>query len=226
MDKPWLALYPPGMPAQIDTRAFASLKDVLAANCARFADRPAYSSMGAVMTYAQLDAASLAFAAWLQKRAGLQRGDRVALMMPNLLQYPVALFGALRAGMVVVNVNPMYTPRELEHQLKDSGATAIIILENFAHTLQQVVAHTQVKHVVLASMGDLLDFPKGGVVNFVVRHLKKMVPAFELANATRFNQALAQGGGYICGPDHHIKPDVPPENILALYEAVHEFNGA
>ena len=135
MDRPWLSQYPAGVPADIDVQRFASLKDVLASSCARFADRPAYSSMGTAMSFRELDDASRAFAAWLQKVAGLQRGDRVALMMPNLLQYPVALFGVLRAGMVVVNVNPLYTPRELEHQLKDAGARAIVVVENFAHTL-------------------------------------------------------------------------------------------
>ncbi len=143
MDKPWLSQYPAGVPADIDVHRFASLKDMLAASCARFASLPAYSAMGETMTFRQLDEASRAFAAWLQKGAGLRRGDRVALMMPNLLQYPVAMFGALRAGMVVVNVNPLYTPRELEHQLNDSGAVAIVVLENFAHTLEQVIASSQ-----------------------------------------------------------------------------------
>src|SRR5512141_1723803 len=140
MHKPWLAQYPPGVPAEIDFGPLASLRDVLGASCSRFADRPAFRSMGTAMTYGQLDTASRSFAAWLQKVAGLKRGDRVALMMPNLLQYPVAMFAALRAGMVVVNVNPLYTPRELEHQLNDSGAVAIVVLENFAHTLEQVLA--------------------------------------------------------------------------------------
>src|SRR5512134_2045543 len=145
MDKPWLAQYPAGVPAQIDVHKFASLKDMLARSCARFSDLPAYNSMGTVMTFRQLDEASRAFAAWLQKAGGLRRGDRVALMLPNLLQYPVALFGVLRAGMVVVNVNPLYTPRELEHQLKDAGAVAIVVLENFAHTLAQVIASTPLR---------------------------------------------------------------------------------
>ena len=193
MDKPWLAQYPAGMPAQIDTRAFASLKDVLAANCARFADRPAYSSMGQGMTFAQLDAASLAFAAWLQKRAGLQRGDRVALMMPNLLQYPVALFGTLRAGLVVVNVNPMYTPRELQHQLKDSGAVAIVVLENFAHTLEQVIAATALRKVVTTQAGDLLPPLQRLLTNAVLKHVKKAVPPWRLPGAVPFRAALATG---------------------------------
>ena len=143
MDRPWLAQYPAGVPAEIDIGKFASLKDLFAVTCARLADLPAYNSMGTVMTFRQLDAASRNLAAWLQKEARLHRGDRVALMLPNLLQYPVALFGVLRAGMVVVNVNPFYTARELEHQLNDAGAVAIVVLENFAHTLAQVIKATQ-----------------------------------------------------------------------------------
>jgi long-chain acyl-CoA synthetase len=188
----WLKSYPKAVPAEIDWKQYASLVQLIEEAFAKYRDRKAYVGMGKEISFGEVDEMSKALAAWLQAQ-GLKKGDRVAIMMPNVLQYPAAIAGVLRAGLVVVNVNPLYTPRELQHQLKDSGATAIIILENFAHTLQQVVGHTQVKHVVLASMGDLLDFPKGGVVNFVVRHLKKMVPAFELANATRFNQALAQG---------------------------------
>ncbi|GAP66443.1 AMP-dependent synthetase and ligase [Mizugakiibacter sediminis] len=193
MQKPWLVQYPPGVPAEIDTDAFASLKDVLASSCARFADLPAYRSMGAAISYRQLDEASRAFAAWLQKVAGLQRGDRVALMMPNLLQYPVALFGVLRAGMVVVNVNPLYTPRELEHQLKDSGATAIVVLENFAHTLQQVIAATPVRTVVTTQVGDLLPPFRRVLTNAMVKHVKRMVPPWRLPGTVGFNRALELG---------------------------------
>ena len=193
MDKPWLAQYPAGIPAEVNVDAFASLKDVLAASCARFADRPAYDSMGTVMTFRQLDDASRAFAAWLQKGARLQRGDRVALMMPNLLQYPVALFGALRAGMVVVNVNPLYTPRELEHQLKDAGVAAIVVLENFAHTLAQVVPSTPVRTIVTTQVGDLLPPLKRLLANAVVKHVKKMVPPWRLDGAVGFRQVLAAG---------------------------------
>jgi len=195
MNKPWLAQYPAAVPAEIDLGQFASLKDVLATGCARFAERPAFSSMGTVMTFRQLDAASGAFAAWLQKVAGLKRGDRVALMMPNLLQYPVAMFGALRAGMVVVNVNPLYTPRELEHQLNDSGAVAIVVLENFAHTLEQVIRATPVRVVVTTQVGDLLPPLKRVLTNAVVKYVKKMVPRWRLAGATTFNRALAAGRG-------------------------------
>ncbi len=192
-EKPWLAQYPPGVPATIDTGQFASLKDVLAASCSRFADLPAYNSMGAVLTFRQLDEASRTFAAWLQKVARLQRGDRVALMMPNLLQYPVALFGTLRAGMAVVNVNPLYTPRELEHQLKDSGATTIVVLENFAHTLEQVIASTPVRNVITTQVGDMLSPLKRLLTNAVVKHVKKMVPPWQLAGAVDFNRVLATG---------------------------------
>ncbi|MDO8419139.1 MAG: AMP-binding protein [Rubrivivax sp.] len=193
MDKPWLSQYPAGIPAEIDVDTYASLKDVLATTCARFADRPAYDSMGTVLTFRQLDDASRAFAAWLQKGARLQRGDRVALMMPNLLQYPVALFGALRAGMVVVNVNPLYTPRELEHQLVDAGATAIVVLENFAHTLAQVIRATPVRTVVTTQVGDLFPPLKRLLTNAVVKYVKKGVPPWRLDGAVGFRRALAAG---------------------------------
>lgn len=193
MHKPWLAQYPAGVPAEIDPGEFASLKDVLASCCARFADLPAYSSMGTTMTFRELDEASRAFAAWLQKVARLRRGDRVALMMPNLLQYPVALFGVLRAGMVVVNVNPLYTPRELEHQMKDSGATAIVVLENFAHTVAQVIKNTQLRTVVTTQVGDLLPPLKRFLTNAVVKYLKRMVPPWQLSDTVTFKHALEAG---------------------------------
>jgi len=193
MNRPWLAHYPPGVPATIDIDRFASLKDLLAASCARFAGRPAFTSMATSLTFRQLDEASRAFAAWLQQGVGLKRGDRVALMMPNLLQYPVALFGVLRAGMVVVNVNPLYTPRELEHQLKDAGAAAIVVLENFAHTLEQVARSTPVRIVVTTQVGDLLPPLKRLLTNAVVKHVKKLVPPWRLAGAVDFNRALAAG---------------------------------
>jgi long-chain acyl-CoA synthetase len=193
VNKPWLAQYPAGVPAEIDMQRFASLADVLSASCRRFADLPAYGSMGVAMTYRELDEASGAFATWLQKSAGLQRGDRVALMMPNLLQYPVALFGVLRAGMVVVNVNPLYTPRELQHQLKDADAQAVVVLENFAHTLEQVIANTQVRAVVTTQVGDLLPPLKRLLTNAVVKHVKKMVPAWRLPGSVGWRDALAAG---------------------------------
>jgi long-chain acyl-CoA synthetase len=188
----WLKSYPSAVPHDVDWTQYSSLVHLIEEAFTKYRDRKAYVGLGKEISFGEVDEKSKALAAFLQSK-GLQKGDRVAIMMPNVLQYPVAIAGVLRAGLVVVNVNPLYTPRELEHQLKDSGAKAIIILENFAHTLQQIVSHTQVKEVVLASMGDLLGFPKGGVVNFVVRHVKKMVPSFELANVTRFNEALAEG---------------------------------
>ena len=192
MEKIWLKHYPAGVPADIDPNKYQSIRDLFEESAASFGERPAYHCMGKEITFADLDRMSRAFGAWLQAQ-GLQKGDRVALMMPNVLQYPVALFGVLRAGLVVVNVNPLYTPRELEHQLQDSGAKAIVILENFAHTLEQVIARTQVKQVVVAAMGDLLGVVKGALVNFVVRNLKKMVPAFEFDHALRFNEVLRAG---------------------------------
>ncbi|SRR5258706_1943780 len=193
MEKIWLKSYPPGMPAEIDATEFASVGELLAKSCAKFADHPAFTCMDATITYAELDRLSRHFGSWLQHSAGLERGARVAIMMPNLLQYPVALLGALRAGFVVVNCNPLYTPRELEHQLGDSGAEAIVILENFAHTLEQVVARTQVKSIVTTQLGDLLGFPKSLITNLVVKHVKKMVPAFSLPSAISFREALARG---------------------------------
>ncbi len=193
MHRPWLVQYPAGVPAEIDTSAFASLGDVLACSCARFADLPAYNSMGTVMTYRQLDEASRAFATWLQQVARLQRGDRVALMLLNLLQFPVALFGVLRAGMVVVNVNPLYTPRELEHQLNDAGATAVVVLENFAHTLAQVIESTPVRTVVTTQVGDLLPPLKRLLTNAAVKHVKRLVPPWHLTGTVTFNRVLAAG---------------------------------
>ena len=181
MEKIWLKSYPAGVPAEIDITHIPSLAALLETACQRYADKMAYISMGREMTYRELDEASGAFAGWLQAR-GIGKGERVALMMPNLLQYPVALLGALRAGCVVVNCNPLYTPRELEHQLKDSGATAIVIVENFAHTLQQVIANTAIRHVVVTPMGEMLGL-KGMLVNFVVRHVKRLVPAWKLPGA-------------------------------------------
>ncbi|CAM2149793.1 long-chain-fatty-acid--CoA ligase [Pararobbsia alpina] len=191
MDRIWLKSYPPGVPEQIDTSIYPSLVELLEESFRQYSERDVFSCMGKAITYRQLDEYSKKLAAWLQSR-GLQPGARVALMMPNILQYPVALAAVLRAGYTVVNVNPLYTPRELEHQLKDSGAEAIIILENFAVTLQKVIANTAIKHVVVATMGDLLG-PKGAIVNFVVRSVKKMVPAWSLPGHVSFKQALAQG---------------------------------
>jgi long-chain acyl-CoA synthetase len=191
-DKVWLKSYPEGIPATIDPDQYRSLPHLLEESFGRFAARKAYACMGSVLTYRAWDEASGALAAWLQQR-GLAKGARVAVMMPNVLQYPVAVAAILRAGCTVVNVNPLYTARELEHQLTDSGAEAIFILENFATTLEKVLPRTSVKHVVVASMGDLLGFAKGALVNFVVRRVKKMVPPFSLPGALPFRSALAEG---------------------------------
>ena len=193
VEKIWLKRYPPGVPHEVRYDEFKSVKDLFEASVKKFADRPAYHCMGKSITFADLDRMSRAFAAWLQAQ-GFGKGVRVAIMMPNVLQYPVALFGTHRAGGVVVNVNPLYTARELEHQLKDAGAEVIVILENFAATLQQVIDRTPVKRIVVASIGDLLGF-KGKIVNFVVRNVKKMVPAYELPNALRFNDVIEAGAG-------------------------------
>ena len=193
--KPWLKSYPTGMQAEIDMKAFSSVRDILEKSCRRFADKPAYSNLGVTLTYRELDRMSRDFAAFLQSMPGLGKGERVAIMMPNLLQYPIALFGVLRAGMTVVNVNPLYTARELEHQLKDSGARAIVVVENFAHTLQQVVDKTSVETVITTQIGDLLPVPKRWIVNYVVKNVKKMVPAWRIDGAIEFRAALRRGAG-------------------------------
>jgi len=193
MERIWLKSYPPGMPSEVTWDEFNSVGELWEKSAAKFAGQPAYHCMGKTLTFTEVDRMSRAFGAWLLSK-GLAKGARVALMMPNCLQYPIALFGTLRAGLTVVNVNPLYTARELEHQLKDSGAEAIVILENFAHTLEEVLPRTPVKHIVVASLGDLLGV-KGLIVNFVVRNVKKMVPAFELPGAERFNAALSAGAG-------------------------------
>jgi long-chain acyl-CoA synthetase len=192
MEKIWLQHYPPGVPGEVDYGQYRSIGELFEATVAKYATRPAYTNMGKTISFGDLGRMSRAFGAWLQAR-GLAKGARVAVMMPNCLQYPVCVFGILGAGYVVVNVNPLYTPRELEHQLKDCGAEAIVILENFAHVLQQVIANTAVKHVVVAALGDLLG-AKGWIVNLVVRHGKKLVPRWEIPGALRFNVALAEGG--------------------------------
>ena len=191
-DRIWLKSYPQGVPADIDTSQYPSLVALMEESFKKYANRTAYSFMGKDVSYGQTDSLSQAFAAYLQS-LGLAKGDRVAIMMPNVPQYPVAVAAILRAGYVLVNVNPLYTPRELEHQLKDSGAKAIVILENFAATLEKCIASTPVKHIVLCAMGDQLGLLKGALVNYVVRSVKKLVPAYSLPGAVRFNEALAQG---------------------------------
>ena len=207
---PWLKHYPPGVPATVDWHAYRSCVELFDQAVAKFRTRDAFVCMDKRITYDELDKMAMHLAAWLQAQ-GLARGSRVAVMMPNVLQYPVAILGILRAGCVVVNVNPLYTPRELEHQLKDSGAEAIIVLENFAATLEQVIEKTRIRHVVVASVGDLLGFSKGAIVNFVLRNVKKMVPAYEVPHATRFKTALSEGA------KHALKPvEIGPDDVAFL----------
>jgi long-chain acyl-CoA synthetase len=209
-DKIWLKHYPPGVPHDIDPSIYRSLVELLEEGFSTHRDKAAYAFMGKRFTFSQIDDTSRAFAAYLQS-LGLVPGDRVAVMLPNVPQYPAAVTAILRAGFVVVNVNPLYTPRELEHQLKDSGAKAIIILENFATTLQKVLAQTQIKHVVLAAMGDMMGLLKGTLINHVVRRVKKMVPAFSLPGSVRFNHAVSQGRTMT------LKPSRPgPDDVAVL----------
>jgi long-chain acyl-CoA synthetase len=210
MERIWLKSYPPGVPAEVDIAQYPSIVALLEESFAKFRDVPAYACMGKALTYGELDRLSQALAAWLQGR-GLVRGDRVAIMLPNVLQYPVAIAAVLRAGLIAVNVNPLYTPRELAHQLKDSGAKAIIILENFAKTLEETLPATSVHHIVVASMGDLLGFPKGLIVNQVVRHIKKMVPAYALPSGMAFNSALAAGRRMT-----FVRPELKPDDVAVL----------
>jgi long-chain acyl-CoA synthetase len=195
VDRVWLKRYPAGVPAQIDPDHYSSLLDIFEQSIAKFADKIAFVNMGKSITYRQLDQQSQAFAAYLQHELGLKKGDAVAIMMPNLLQYPVALMGVLRAGCSVVNVNPLYTPRELQHQLTDSKARAIIIVENFAHTLMAVEKNIQVEHVILTKMGDMLGAVKGTLVNLVVKHLKKLIPAYQLRRFVTYKDVLQRGAG-------------------------------
>ena len=199
-EKIWLKEYPAGVPAEIDAGRYGSIAEMVETVCAKFADKPAYDNFGCSMSYADVERHSRDFAAFLQSLPGMKKGERVAIMSPNLLQYPVALFGILRAGMTVVNVNPLYTPRELEHQLKDSGAKAMVIVENFANTLQQVIQKTQLEHVITTQLGDMLPLPKRWIVNFVVKRVKKMVPDWHLDGAIELRAALARGAGAQLAP--------------------------
>ncbi|KGA24250.1 MULTISPECIES: long-chain-fatty-acid--CoA ligase FadD [Pectobacterium] len=211
MEKIWLSRYPADVPAEIDPDRYSSLIEMFESSVKRYADRPAFVNMGEVMTFRKLEERSRAFAAYLQNQLKLQKGDRVALMMPNLLQYPVALFGVLRAGLVVVNVNPLYTPRELEHQLKDSGASTIVIVSNFAHTLEKVVHNTAVRHVILTRMGDQLSTAKGTLVNFVVKYIKRLVPKYHLPDAISFRRVLQEGRR-----QQYIRPDIINTDLAFL----------
>ena len=210
MERIWLRHYPPGVPADIDPSRYPSLVAMFEESFRANGDRPALICMGRAVTYAEVDAASQAFGAWLQSR-GLPRGSRIALMMPNVLQYPVAIIAVLRAGYTVVNVNPLYKPRELELQLSDSGAEAIVVLENFASVLQEALPKTAIKHVIVASMGDMLGATKGFIVNAVVRHVKKMVPAYDIPGAVRFNDVLAAGRAMTL-----MRPAIGPDDIAFL----------
>jgi long-chain acyl-CoA synthetase len=199
VNQPWLNSYPEGVPAEIDMDEYSSIMDIFTQSCAKYGNQVAYMNFGKELTYADLDRMTRDFAAWLQSK-GLVKGDRIALMMPNILQYPVALFGAMRAGMVIVNTNPMYTGRELKHQLTDSGAKAIVVVENFAHVLEQVRHDTPVEHIITTRIGDLLGFPKGAIINFMLKFVKKAVPAFSLPGATNFNDVLREGSRMALAP--------------------------
>ena len=211
LNKVWLNRYPADVPAEINADRYTSLIDLFEQAAQRYADRPAFISMGQAMSFRKLEQRSRAFAAYLQQTLGLSKGDRVAIMMPNLLQYPIALFGILRAGMVVVNVNPLYTPRELEHQLNDSGAKAIVIVSNFAHTLEKVVAKTAVRHVILTRLGDQLSPAKATLVNFVVKYIKRLVPKYNLPDAVSFRSVLQQGAQL-----DYFRPDMQNDDLAFL----------
>ncbi len=193
LERPWLASYPAGVPQQIDPEEYSSIVSVLQSSLEKYRDRPAFSNMGRSITYAELDTYSKQFAAYLLGELKLKKGDRVAIMMPNCLQYPIAIFGVLRAGLTVVNTNPMYTPRELKHQLVDSGTSAILVFDNFAKTVQDVLAETPLKHVMTTGLGDMLSFPKGAMVNFVLKYVKKLVPEYDIPGAVRFKNTLTLG---------------------------------
>jgi long-chain acyl-CoA synthetase len=193
LERPWLASYPAGVPQEIDPEEFPSIVSVLQSSLEKYRDRPAFSNMGRSITYAEVDNYSKQFAAYLLGELKLKKGDRVAIMMPNCLQYPIAIFGVLRAGLTVVNTNPMYTARELKHQLVDSGASAILVFDNFAKTVQDVVAETSIKQVITTGLGDMLPFPKGAIVNFVMKYVKKLIPEFDIPGAVRFKNTLTLG---------------------------------
>jgi long-chain acyl-CoA synthetase len=210
MDRIWLKSYPPSVPAEVDPTQLRSLQQLLEETCAKHGERVAFIQMGAQLTYRQLDELTRAFAAWLQQQ-GLRKGDRLAIMLPNTLQYPIAMFGALRAGLIVVNTNPLYTAPELLHQLSDSGATAILVLENFAHVVQKVLAGTQVKRVLVTAVGDFLGFPKSLIVNYVVRHVRRQVPRWQIPGAISFKAAVTAGLKQRLAP-----VDVGPDDLAFL----------
>ncbi len=211
MDKPWLKSYPPGISPEIDPSRYASVAEVFDESVEKFAELPAFSNMGKTLSYEDMGRLTRDLAAYLQSLPGMEQGDRVAIMMPNILQNPIAIFAVLRAGFTVVNTNPLYTPRELRHQLRDSGAKAILVVENFCHTLEQVIADTEVQHVITTQLGDLLGFPRSALVNFVVKRVKKLVPPFSLPGAVRFRQALKAGASL-----PYAKPQIGHEDIAFL----------
>lgn len=211
MDQPWINNLPEHVPAEIDPSQFSSLVDMFEDSVAKYADQPAFINMGATITYRKLEERSRAFAAYLQNELHLKKGDRVALMMPNLLQYPIALFGILRAGMVVVNVNPLYTPRELKHQLVDSGSKAIVVVSNFANTLEEIVDQTPIESVIITNLGDQLSAPKRTLVNFVVKYIKRLVPKYHLPHALSFRDSLSKGRRL-----QYIKADIGGEDLAFL----------
>ncbi len=208
MERIWLQSYPKGVPAEIDVNQYTSLSDMIARSCHKYRSLPAFSNMGVSLSYGDIDEQSRAFAAYLQHAAGLQKGDRIAIMLPNILQYPVALFGALRAGMIVVNVNPLYTARELDHQLNDAGAKAIVVLENFAVKLQQVMADTAVTTVITTQIGDMLWFPKSVLVNFTLKRIMRKVPAWNIPSAASFNRVLRAGKSLVVDDPHLTHEDI------------------
>ena len=207
MNHPWLDSYPDGVPAEIDPSAYSSILDIFNQSCTKFRDRAAYVNFDKELTFGELDRLTTDFAAWLQSK-GLVKGDRIALMMPNILQYPVALFGAMKAGMVIVNTNPMYTPRELKHQLEDSGAKAIVIVENFAHVLEKISNDVGVEQIITTQIGDLLGFPKSLLINFVLKYVKKAVPGFDLPGSVSFNDVLKQGSSLKLTPVEDVLDDI------------------
>ena len=211
MEKIWLKNYPPGVPAEINPEEYPSLKHLFEDAFAKHRARPAFTNLGRTLSYAEIEESSRRFGAWLQHEAGMKKGDRIAIMMPNLLQYPIAIIGALRAGLTVVNTNPLYTARELEHQLNDSGATAMLIYEGACATLQEVIARTPVRTVITTGIGDQLGFPKGAITNFVLRHVKKVVPAWKLPGSLHFNNVLARGASLKLDP-----VEVGPQDIAFL----------
>jgi len=192
-NRPWLAHYPAGVPAEVNLDEFKNIVAVMESSCQKYRDRPAYRNFGTTLTYGDVDRLSNQFAAYLLRDLGLKKGDRVAIMMPNLLQYPIAIFGVLRAGLIVVNTNPLYTARELKHQMKDSGAKAIVVVDNFARTLQEVLAETDIKQVITTGVGDMVRFPSGWIINFVLKYVKKQIPAYSIPGAIRFDEALRRG---------------------------------